>query len=205
LYDNPEFWRLPLVNTAYLVLDLQNDFVHQDGAAESSPMGQEVRSRNVLANTARALAKARDAGALVVFVRVGFSDGYLECPAHSPLFGGAPKNGLLLANAWGTQIHEAVAPQPGEGTILKRRVSPFYGTDLEPLLRARGIDRIVASGVSTVAVVQATIRDAHDRDYRCIVMEDGCSAATREEHDQSIAMLRRFAAVETSETVSFRG
>lgn len=83
------------MKSIYLILDMQNDLVHADGPNGKSPLGEQVRARRVVENTAAALDRARRAGLAVGFVRVGFSEGYPECPKNSPVFGGAPKAGLF--------------------------------------------------------------------------------------------------------------
>lgn len=185
------------MKTIYLVLDMQNDLVHVDGPNGKSPLGEQVRARQVLDRTAQALAKARAAGAGVGFVRVGFSPEYQECPKDSPVFGGAPKAGLFKLGGFGTEIHPALEQRPGDVQVVKHRVSPFYSTTLEAQLRAGGYTRIVCSGVSTQAVVQATVRDAHDRDYAVVVLEDACCAHSEEEHRNSIASIARFCRMTT--------
>jgi len=187
----------------YLVLDMENDLVHDDGPNGKSPMGEQVRSRGIIANTARALDKARAAGIRVGYVRVAFSPDYVECPLASPIFGGIARNGLLKLGTWGSEVHPALAPRPGDLMILKHRVSPFYSTTLEAQIRAQGIGRIYCSGVSTQAVVQATVRDGHDRDYEMIVLEDCCAAHSVEEHANSMGSLKRFCTVTTSVEVAF--
>jgi len=190
-------------NSIYLVLDLINDLVHADGPNGGSPLGAQVRARNVLGNTARALEKARAAGVPVGYVRVGFSPDYRECPPNSPIFTHARNNGLFKLGAWGTEIHPDVAPKESDADIVKHRVSPFYGTALEPLLRAKGITRIYFSGVSSVAVLQGAVRDAHDRDYECIIIEDGCCSATAEDHQAAMQTISRFAKIVSSADVQF--
>lgn len=185
------------MKTIYLVLDMQNDLVHVDGPNGKSPLGEQVRARQVVDRTAQALAKARAAGAAVGFVRVGFSPEYQECPKASPVFGGAPKAGLFKLGGWGTEIHPALEQRPGDVQVVKHRVSPFYSTTLEAQLRAGGYTRIVCSGVSTQAVVQATVRDAHDRDYEVVVLEDACCAHSEEEHRNSIGSITRFGRMTT--------
>ena len=192
-----------MTKTVYLVLDMENDLVHDEGPNGKSPLGEQVRSRGIIAKTAAAIQKARAAGAIVGYVRVGFSPEYQECPRDSPVFALAPKHGLFKLGTWGTEVHPALAPQPGDLMVVKHRVSPFYSTTLEAQLRAQGVTRIVCSGVSTQAVVQATVRDGHDRDYAMVVLEDCCAAHSTEEHDNSIGSLRRFCTVTTSDEVSF--
>lgn len=193
-----------MTEAVYLVLDMENDLVHDDGPNGKSPMGEQVRSRGIIANTARALEKARATGIRVGYVCVAFSPDYVECPQASPVFGAIARNGLLKLGTWGSEVHPALAPRPEDLMILKHRVSPFYSTTLEAQLRAQGIRRIYCSGVSTQAVVQATVRDGHDRDYEMIVLEDCCAAHSAEEHANSIGSLRRFCAVTTSAEVAFR-
>lgn len=187
----------------YLVLDMMNDLIHADGPNGQAGFGEQARTRNILQNTRRALDKARDAGLAIGFVRVGFSPDYRECPPASPVFSGARKNGLFKLGTWGTEIHPDIAPLAGDFDIVKHRVSPFYATSLEAILRANGIARIYCSGVSTNAVVQAAVRDGHDRDYEMVVLEDGCCAASAEEHENAINGLRRFCSMTNSSEVVF--
>ena len=110
---------------------------------------------------------------------------------------------MFKLGTWGTAIYPEFAPQPGDFDIVKHRVSPFYGTSLEPILRAQGIGRLILCGVSTNGVVQGAAREGHDRDYACTILEDCCCGATAEEHDYALAGLRRFAAVTTSTACQF--
>lgn len=189
--------------TIYLVLDMQNDLIHAEGPSGKGPLGEQVRERGIIARTSLALQKARAAGALVGFVRVGFSAHYHECPPNSPVFSGAPAAGLFKLGEWGTAIHQDIEVRETDLQIVKHRVSPFYSTTLEAQLRAQGVTRIVCSGVSTQAVVQAAVRDAHDRDYEVVVLDDCCAAHSAQEHANSIDSIRRFCRVETSESVTF--
>lgn len=191
------------MRSIYLILDMQNDLVHADGPNGKSPLGEQVRGRKVVENTAAALKKARQAGIAVGFVRVGFSEGYPECPKNSPVFSGAPKAGLFQLGKWGTQIHEALEQRTGDVQVVKHRVSPFYSTTLVAQLSALGIERIYCSGVSTQAVVQATVRDGHDRDFEMVVLEDCCCAHSEQEHANSMGSLGRFCKVTSSGEVVF--
>jgi nicotinamidase-related amidase len=191
------------MKSVYLVLDMQNDLVSPDGPSANSPMGEQVRSRQVLARTAAAIAKARAAGLAVGFVRVGFSAGYPECPPNSPLFAPARAHNLFRLGTPGTEIHAQLGRKEGDWLITKHRVSPFYATDLDTYLRANAIERIFCSGVSTQAVVQATVRDGHDRDYAMVLLEDCCAAASAQEHANSVGSLARFCQATTSDAVDF--
>ncbi len=180
--------------TLFLVMDMMNDLVAEDGF-NAQTYGVQVKQRGVLENTAAAIAAARRAGAGIGYVRVGFSPDYREAPANSPIFSGARRNGIFQLGTKGTEVHPALTPAEGDFDIVKHRVSPFYGTSLEPILRAHGVERIVMCGVSTNGVVHSGAREAHDRDYEVVILEDCCAGVTADEHSHAIACLGRFAAI----------
>jgi nicotinamidase-related amidase len=190
-------------NSIYLVLDMENDLVHVDGPNGKAAYGEQARARRIVENTRRALDKARAAGLHVGFVRVGFSSDYRECPANSPIFSGARKNGIFKLGEWGTQVHPGLGQQAGDFDIIKHRVSPFHGTDLDLILRTHSVRRIYCSGISTNAVVQAAMREGHDRDYEMVLLQDCCCALSLEEHESAIKLLQRFGKVTTSTEVVF--
>ena len=191
------------MKAVYLVLDMQVDLVGEAGANANSPLGAQVRARDIVARTTRAIARARAAGMAVGFVRVGFSPSYAECPAGSPVFGGAKAAGLFQLGRPGCEIDPRLGRQESDWLVTKHRVSPFYATDLDAYLRANRIERVVCSGVSTQAVVQATVRDGHDRDYAMVLLEDCCAAHSAEEHRNSIGSLARFCTVADSGQFAF--
>ncbi|HEX7753004.1 MAG TPA: cysteine hydrolase [Novosphingobium sp.] len=190
--------------TLFLVMDMMNDLVAEDGFSART-YGVQVSERNVLANTARAIAAARAAGVRVGYVRVGFSPDYREAPESSPIFSGARNNGIFQLGTWGTEVHAALAPEPGDFDVIKHRVSPFYGTALEPILRANAIERLVLCGVSTNGVVHSGAREAHDRDYAVVVLEDCCAGVTADEHRHAIACMGRFGSIVDSAGFDWAG
>ena len=156
----------------------------------------------MLENGAVALSRARHAKQQVIYVKVGFSEGYPECPtAPWSRFARVRDAGIFRLGQWGTEIHRTVAPREDDAVVVKHRVSPFYATTLDAVLRANSIDTLVAFGVSTNAVVQAAVREGHDRDYRMILLEDCCSALNAEEHDAAVRLLASFATITNSKTV----
>lgn len=187
----------------YLVLDMMNDLVHADGPNGKAAYGEQARARRIVENTRAAIDKARAAGVPVGFVRVGFSPDYRECPPDSPIFSNARKHNLFRLGEWGTQTHPDLGQRPEDFDIVKHRVSPFYSTSLQAILRAQGITRIYCSGISTNAVVQATVREGHDRDYEMVVLEDGCCGLSAEEHEIAIKSLQRFCRIASSSDVAF--
>ena len=185
-----------------LVMDMMNDLVHPDGPNAATYVAR-AKERQLYANTVRAIAAARSADVPVGYVRVGFSPDYRECPPNSPVFSKARSAGLFKLGSWGTEVYPEFAPVPGDFDIVKHRVSPFYGTSLEPILRAHGIGHLVLCGVSTNGVVQAAVREGHDRDYACTLLEDCCCGTTAEEHEFALAGLRRYAEVTSAADLRF--
>jgi len=177
--------------TLFLVMDMMNDLVAEDGF-NAKTYGVQIKERGVLQNTKAAIAAARAAGAKVGYVRVGFSGDYREAPEASPIFSGARLNGIFQLGTWGTEVHASIAPEQGDFDIVKHRVSPFYATSLEAILRANRIERIVMCGVSTNGVVHSGAREAHDRDYEVVILEDCCAGVTPDEHMHAIACLGRY-------------
>ncbi|GAA5182499.1 cysteine hydrolase [Rugosimonospora acidiphila] len=183
---------------ALLVLDMINDVVATEGAFAPAGFPEQVARRDVLPHTAAAVAAARQAGDLVVWVAVGFRPGYLDWPAGSPLFAGLPATGGLARGGWGTRIHSALEVRPEEPVIVKSRVSPFHGTELEQLLRTAGVEEVLLAGVSTDHVVLAAARDAHDRDFTVRVLADCCGSSTAELHEAAVSIMASIAEVTTA-------
>lgn len=186
----------------FLVMDMMNDLVDEAGASAAT-YGVQVKNRDVLAKTRKAIDAARAAGVPVGFVRVGFSPDYRECPPASPIFSGARKNGLFKLGTPGTETHPALGQTAADFDIVKHRVSPFYATSLEAILSANGVERVILCGVSTNGVVHSGAREAHDRDFECIILQDCCAGVTEAEHDHAIACLGRYASIVDSTEFDF--
>lgn len=169
--------------TALLVMDCDNDVVHPKGG---SAFWQQVQERDTLAHIRRVLDGARGKGVTVIYVVASFRADYADIGPYPELLQRVKGRGALKEGTWGTQVHEAIAPLPQDFIVHKKRVSAFHGTDLEVVLRARGIDTLVLTGVSTNFVVESTARYGSDAGYRVIVLEDCCSAASPEMHNFAV-------------------
>ncbi len=189
-------------NALYLVCDMINDLVHADGPSKKT-YAPELARRKTIENTATALAKARSAGAKIGYVRVGFSSDYRECPPNSRLFQGAKKAGMFKLGTWGTEVHPLLKPEPQDFDIVKHRVSPFYATSLDVILKTNGIQRLYVSGVSSSGAVLSAAKDAHDRGYDVFVLDDCCCALTEEQHQAVIEQVKRMTTVTTAAQVTF--
>jgi nicotinamidase-related amidase len=190
-------------NTMFLVLDMINDLIHEDGPNGKNGYGPILARRKVIENTALALAKARAAGVKIGYVRVGFSPDYREVAANSGIFTGAKKAGLFKLGTWGTEVHPKLAPKPDDFDIIKHRVSPFYATTLEPILSANHITKLVLCGVSTTGAVLSAAKDGHDRDFDIVILDDCSAAITDEHHKVTLDMVSRFATITTAAEIAF--
>ncbi|MFJ4875279.1 isochorismatase family cysteine hydrolase [Streptomyces sp. NPDC088745] len=180
---------------ALLVLDLINELVHPDGKYAADGFCEQVAERGVLDRTAVAIDRARRDGVPVVYVVVGFSPGYADWPAGSELFAAARDGERVQLGTWGTRVHDALKPAVGEPVVEKRRVSPFFGTHLDLLLRNLGVNTLLLTGVTTDLVILSTAREGHDRDYQVEVLADAVAADSLERHETALGVIARTAAI----------
>jgi len=184
------------VSSALLILDMINALVHPDGKKGREGFAEQVAKRDVLSNAATAIERARAAGIPVIYVVIGFSPGFADFPSRSPLFKDAAEDRPTV-DSWETRVHDDLRPASEESIVLKRRVSPFYATHLDLLLRKQNIDTLLLAGVATDLVVLSAAREAHDRDYRVEVLADATAARTKRAHDAAITLLGSTALVTT--------
>jgi len=159
--------------TAVLIMDYQNDIL----------LSVENQRAELVLRAADFLKQARIRKLKVIYVCVGFREAYPEVDVQNIMFATIKKNQKLVIGTQGADIHADIKPQKNEIVIVKRRVNAFYGTDLEINLRASGIDTLVMFGVSTGGVVLSTLREAADRDYRCIIIKDLCADKDESVHE----------------------
>ena len=159
--------------TAVLCMDFQADIVQRFAGADS---------QGLLQRTAALLDAAREAGARVGYVKVGFRPGYPEVSPNNASFSTIRPSGRFEGDAPGAEIHPGVAPHEGDFIVTKHRYGAFPGTDLDMILRANGVDALVLAGISTSGVVLSTVRHAADADYRLVVVADCCADGDAEVH-----------------------
>lgn len=159
---------------ALLVMDMQRGISERYGGDMS-----------VLSRTAEAAAAARSAGIPVIYAIVQFRDGAPEMTPRNKIFSAARRS-MTGADPAMMEIHPLVAPQPGDIVVVKKRVSAFAGSDLDIVLRAQGIDRLVMCGIATSGVVLSTLRYAADLDFGLTVLSDCCLDFDPEVHQTLI-------------------
>jgi len=188
---------IPIQQTALLLCDLQNDFIHPDGAygkagqgaaaiaaipARVAPLAQAIRAKGgCIASTHFTLFTGRNGEP--------FIDPHLK--TMRPFL----KKGDFVMGSWGHQVVDELAPS--DLPVEKVGYDAFYATRLEWILRKVGIRRLIVSGIVTNGGVSSTVRGAHVREFQVTVLEDGCAAFTQELHDTAIAALRPVAEIST--------
>lgn len=188
---------IPLSRTALLTVDLQNDFLHPDGAYGRA--GQTAPEIAALPARLKPLADLiRAKGGYYVstqFTLVPAKGGEPIISPHLKQIRPFLKKGDFLPGAWGHALVDEL--QPADLTVEKIAYSAFYMTRMEWVLRKCGIEKLIVAGIVTNGGVASTVRDAHVRDLETIVLEDGCAAFTPATHDTAIAALKPVCRVAT--------
>jgi len=175
--------------TGLLIVDLQNDFLHPDGAYGRG--GQ--KSADIAALPARVLPVAnalREKGGWIVstqFTLVPGKGGEPFISPHLKQIRPFLTKGDFAPGSWGHALVDEL--QPADLSVEKVAYSAFYMTRLEWVLRKAGIDTLMVCGIVTNGGVASTVRDAHVRDFSTLVLSDGCAAFSRETHDRAIGDL----------------
>jgi ureidoacrylate peracid hydrolase len=183
--------------TALIIVDLQNDFIHPDGAYARG--GQGAAEIAALPARIAPLARAiRAKGGLVIATQFTLVPGRAGEPLISPhLRKLRPflRKGDFAPGSWGNATVEAL--QPVDVMIEKIAYSAFYMTRLEWVLRKLGIAHLIVGGIVTNGGVASTVRDAHVRDIHCTVLSDGCAAFSPDVHATAISALKPVARMAT--------
>ena len=174
-------------HTALLVMDLENDIIHPDGAFKDFGFAKMVADNNVLGKTNELLAAARGAGVKVIYVSIKFRPGYPERPANAGLWEAIHGANALVEGTWGAQIHDDVTPpREDEAVVTKKGASAFTASDLDQILSTAHNGTLLLAGVATNFVVESTARQASDLGFNTIVVGDCCASMSQEAHDASL-------------------
>lgn len=198
----PEAFEFQVTNTALLIIDMQRDFIEENGFGES--LGNDVSLLRTAIQPCRALlSAARAAGMLVIHTREGhrpdMSDAYkAKVERGNPMVRigeQGPMGRVLIRGELGHDIIPELYPQAGEPVIDKPGKGSFYATDLELILRNRGISALIVCGVTTEVCVHTTVREANDRGLRCLIPGDCCASYNPEFHAVSLRMFSAQSAI----------
>lgn len=174
--------------TAVVLIEYQNDFVSEGGALHGA-VADVMASTNMLQNTADALKQARDAGATIIHSPISFAEGYGEINATPyGILAGVVESNAFVKGSWGAEIVDAVGPQ-GEDIVIegKRGLDAFASTNLDFILRSKGIKNIALGGFLTNCCVESTMRSAYEKGFNVFTLTDCVAATSQEEHDNAIA------------------
>jgi ureidoacrylate peracid hydrolase len=172
-------------HTAVLVIDVQNDFCASGGHTEVN-LGKDVSDcQAVVGPINRLTATARRAGIPVIWVKADYDRAYLSRPIRAKQAARGIKTAYCVSGSWGAAFYE-VAPQDGDIVIEKHRHSAFVGTELEQILRDRGIQTLVVTGVQTHVCVESSLRDGSARGYYIVVPKECVGSFDRALHEATL-------------------
>jgi nicotinamidase-related amidase len=183
-------------HTALVVIDMQRDFVEPGGFGAS--LGNDVtRLHSAIAPIAALLAAWRARRWPIVHTRESHKADLSDCPPAKRWRGTptlrigdpGPMGRVLIAGEPGADIIPALAPNPGEIVVNKPGKGMFWSTRLHEILQARGVTHLIFTGVTTEVCVQTSMREANDRGYTCLVVEDGTESYFPEFKAQALAMI----------------
>ena len=174
--------------TAVVLIEYQNDFT-SDGGALHPAVSEVMDKTDMLENTKRVVEKARESGATVMYAPITFAEGYNELSSHPyGILKGVVDGNAFVKGTWGAAIVDDLAPDEGDILIEgKRGLDTFASTNLDFILRGRGISTVILAGFLTNCCVESTMRSAYENGYRVITLVDCTAATSAEEHDNAIA------------------
>ena len=182
---------------ALLIIDMQRDFLEPGGFGEI--LGNDVsRLQTIVPNVQQLQNAFREKGITIIQTKEGHQEDLSDCPPSKRLRGKGnltigdegPMGRILVLGEPGNNIIEAVKPKPEEITINKPGKGAFYQTNLESVLQERHITHLIFTGVTTEVCVQSTMREANDRGYECLLVEDATESYFPEFKQATLDMIR---------------
>jgi ureidoacrylate peracid hydrolase len=173
--------------TAVVLIEYQNDFTTEGGVLHGAVSGV-MDTTGMLANTRQLVDAARDAGATVMHAPITFAPGYGEISSHPyGILKGVVDGNAFVKGSWGAAIVDELAPADGDIVIEgKRGLDTFASTNLDFILRSKGITTIAIGGFLTNCCVESTMRSGYENGYQVITLKDCLAATSAEEHEKAL-------------------
>jgi ureidoacrylate peracid hydrolase len=167
-----------------LLIEYQNDFTSEGGALHQG-VKAVMQSTNMLANSVQAANQARAAGVTVMFAPISFAKGYGEItPDPYGILKGVVDSNAFVRGTWGAAITDAISPAPGDIVVEgKRGLDTFASTNLDFILRSRGIKTLAVAGFLTNCCVESTARTGYEKGFNIVALSD-CAATLSDEEQQ---------------------
>ncbi|HEX2805789.1 MAG TPA: cysteine hydrolase [Kineosporiaceae bacterium] len=173
--------------TAVVLIEFQNDFTSEGGALHGAVQAS-MEATGMLKNTQGVIDSARAAGATIIHSPIQFAAGYHEITRHPyGILKGVVDSGAFVKGEWGSQIVEDVAPAENDIVLEgKRGLDAFASTNLDFILRSKGIETVALGGFLTNCCVESTMRSAYERGFEVITLTDCVAGTSAEEHANAI-------------------
>ncbi|HEY3306566.1 MAG TPA: isochorismatase family cysteine hydrolase [Candidatus Binatia bacterium] len=186
--------------SALLVVDVQNDFVSPKGSA--AQRGEDVSASVVMVpRLIRLIDEARRVGLTVVYIKTTHGE-WTDTPSWIYRKSQQKVLNTCREGTWGAEFYEGISPLPSERVVIKHRYSAFINTDLNTVLKAKGIESVLTTGVATNVCVETTTRDAYMYDYYVTMVGDCSAAYDLKMHESTLENMRRhFGLVATSDEI----
>lgn len=174
--------------TAVVLIEYQNDFTSPGGVLHGA-VEEVMNKTDMLGKTSRVVEAAREAGATIMHAPITFKPGYSEISSHPyGILKGVVDGNAFVKGEWGAEIVTDLAPADGDIVVEgKRGLDTFASTNLDFMLRSKGITTIVLGGFLTNCCVESTMRSGYENGYEVITLTDCAAATSVEEHDNAIA------------------
>jgi len=173
--------------TALVLIEFQNDFTSPGGTLHDAVAGV-MESTGMLDKAVHAAAATRAAGGTVIHSPITFQPGYYEITSHPyGILAGVVGSTSFVKGTWGAEIVDCLKPEPGDIQLEgKRGLDAFASTNIDFILRSKGIQTVVLSGFLTNCCVESTMRSAYERGYEVITLTDAVAATSQPEHDNAL-------------------